>query len=209
MAYLLLSPTPVTTDIPPPPTTPPPTHPTSLALAVVRNDNAGTDADDDNDDDDRDELPKSAGIRIDPFPPLLIPESALTASQLPMPLLPPPSSSPSLPLSPIFLLLSLFLPSSSLQPPPPPDLPLRSPLSLLRRNINPDLDLSLDLDLVFDSPKAAVPLDVFLPRIWGDVDLDTDTVLAFQEDPLITLLSWLSPPSLSPSLSPSLHLQQP
>ena len=91
MADPLLYPPSGNTDPPPPPVIPPP----SPALEVVGNDNAGTDMDADDDDNDRGELAESAGIGIDSFPPLLIPESALPTLplQLSLPLLPHPTLS--------------------------------------------------------------------------------------------------------------------
>ena len=64
-----------------------------------------------------------------------------------------------------------------MRPPPPPDLPLRSPCSLTQRNLDPDPDLNLELNLVVDAPKAVVPLDLFLTLPRGDIGLDTDLVL--------------------------------
>ena len=86
-AYLLLSPNTGNTD-PPLPPPPPPALP-STASTVVRNDFG-------NGDTDGGELAKAAGIRIGPFPPLLIPESALPTLplQLSLPLLPHPTLSP-------------------------------------------------------------------------------------------------------------------
>ena len=155
------------------------------------------------------ELAKSARIGIKPFPPLLIPESALPMFplQLPLPLLPPPPSSPSLPSSPMFLLLSFPPPSSSrLLLPPTPDLPLRPPCILLRRDLDPNPDLDLCLNLFVDAPEAVVPLDFFLSLIRGDLDLGPDLVLTSKEDHPIPL-----PSSYLPSFllgSPSLRLQQ-
>ena len=105
--------------------------------------------------------------------------------------------------------LSSLSPSSSSRPLllPTPDLRLHSPCSLLRRNLNPDPDLDPNFDLVVDAPEAAVPLDLFLPLIHGDLDLDPDIFLASQEAPPIPLPSSLSPPLLLPS--PSLRLRQP
>ena len=85
--YLILYPPPGTTA-PPLPRTHPPPPPPSPALAVVGNDNAVTDAD--NDDNNRGELAEAVGIEINPFPPLIIPESSLLKFplQFPLPLLP-------------------------------------------------------------------------------------------------------------------------
>ena len=69
--YLLLDPSPSTTD---PPSTP---H-TSPASLVVRKYNAGTDVDNYYGDDDGGKLPEATGIEIYPFPLLLIPDSALS-----------------------------------------------------------------------------------------------------------------------------------
>ena len=101
-------------DRPPPCPVPPTpiatTHPphTSPALAVVGNENAGTDTDKDYSDNDGGELAEATGIWNDPFPPLLIPKTANPkfTFQLPMSLLPHPPSSPSSPSSPNFLLSS-------------------------------------------------------------------------------------------------------
>ena len=65
-----------------------------------------------------------------------------------------------------------------------PDLPLRSPCSLLLRDLDPNPGLDLDLNLVVDNPKAAVPLDLFLLLLRQDLDLDPELVLTSQEDPL-------------------------
>ena len=91
-----------------------------------------------------------------------------------------------LPSSSLSPLLSLS-PSSSSLPPPPPDLLLHSPRSLLRRDLDPDPDLNPHLDLVVDAPEAAVPVDLLLPLILGDLNLDPDLVLASHEDPPILL----------------------
>ena len=128
----------------------------------------GTDADNDNDDDNRGESAEAAGIGINPFPPLIIPKSALMTLtlqfQLNLPLLPPHPSSPFSPSSPMFLSLSFPLSSiSSLRRRPlPPDLPLRSPRSFLQINLDTNLDLDPDLDIVVDALEAAVPLELFL-----------------------------------------------
>ena len=68
-------------------------------------------------------------------------------------------------------LSSSFPPLSLLRLPltPPPDLPLRSPRSLLRRDIDPVIDLDPDLDLIVNDPEAAVPLDLFLPLLQGEI----------------------------------------
>ena len=95
-----------------------------------------------------------------------------------------------------FLSLSPSLSSLS-RPLPPPDLPLCSPCSLLQFNLNPDPDLDLDLDLVIDAPELAVPLDLFLPLLREDLDLDPDLVLVSQEDAPVPLLSLLFRPLLS------------
>ena len=89
----------------------------------------------------------------------------------------------------MFPLLSLSLLSSSRLPPLPPDMPLRSPHSLLRRYLNPDPDLDPDLNLVVDAHEAAVPLDLFLLLPQGDLGLDPDLVLD---------LDILYPPPLPP-----------
>ena len=68
--------------------------------------------------------------------------------------------------------------SSSLWLPPPLDMSLRSPRSLLRRNHDTKPDLYPDLDLVVDAPKAALPLDLFLPLLWVGINLGPDLVLA-------------------------------
>ena len=177
MVYLLLSP-PNGTNYPSTPNTTPPTpSPPSPASSVVGNDNVGADNNDSNND--GGELAEASGIGIDPFPPIIIPKSSLPTFQLqlPLPLLTPPPSSPSSPLSPMFPSLSLSQPLL----PPPPDLPLRSPCKLLQCNIDPDPDLNPDFNLVVDAPKAAVPLDVFLPLLRRGLDLDPDLVLALQE----------------------------
>ena len=72
-----------------------------------------------------------------------------------------------------------FYPSSLSYPLPPSPLymPLCSPHRLLQCNLDPDTDLDLYLDLAIDAPKAAVPLDHFLPLLQGDLNLDTDLVL--------------------------------
>ena len=187
--YLLLSPSP-STNAPPPPNTDPPTPP-SPVLAVVGNYNTGTDADDDDSDDYRGRLAEAAGIWINPFRPLLIYKSALLTLplHLPLPLFPPP------PLSPSSSLLRIFpsspfppIPSSRPQLPPPLDLPLRSPRSLLRRDPDPNPDLEPDLDLFINATEASVPLDLLLPLLWGYLDLNPDLVLASQEDTPTPLL---------------------
>ena len=61
-----------------------------------------------------------------------------------------------------------------------PDLPLCSPLILLRRNLDTDPDLEPYLDLVVDAPKEAIPLELFLLLLWGNIDLDPDLVLALR-----------------------------
>ena len=104
--------------------------------------------------------------------------------QLPLPLLPPPPSSPSSTFSLIFPSLSLY-PLSSSRPLPPPELPLRSYRILLRRDLDPNPDLDPDLDFIIDAPKVEVPLDLFLPLLQGGIDLDTDLALVLQEDPPI------------------------
>ena len=121
-------------------------------------------------------------IKIETFPSILIPKSALPTFllQLLLSLLRPPPLSLSLPLYPIPLSLQR-------QRLPPPDLLLCSPHSLLRRNINHNPDLDPDLDLVVNAPEAALPLDLFLPLLWGDLNLYPDLVLALQEYPLIPL----------------------
>ena len=104
---------------------PPPTP--SPASAVVGNDYAGTDANGNIGNENGGELTKAAGIGIEPFPPLLIPESALPmlSLHLSLPLLPIPPSSLSLPSSPMFPSFSFsLLLSLQMLPPPPPDLPL-------------------------------------------------------------------------------------
>ena len=62
------------------------------------------------------------------------------------------------------------------------DLPLHSPRSLLRRDIDPNPDLDPDLDLVVKPTNEAAPLDLFLtlPRV--DINFDPDLFLASQED---------------------------
>ena len=61
---------------------------------------------------------------------------------------------------------------------PPLDLPLYYPLSLLWRDLDTNHDLDPDLNIVVDAPKAAVPMDLFLPLLQGDLDLDPDLVFA-------------------------------
>ena len=99
MLPLILAPPIGTTSLPPAP----PPSPYSPALAVVRNDNAGTDMEN-NVDDKVGDLSEAVGIEIDPFPLFLIPKYALPMLplQLSQPLLPPPTSSLSLPSSPMF-----------------------------------------------------------------------------------------------------------
>ena len=128
---------------------------------------------------------------------------------LPLPLLPPPPSSKSSPLFPMFLLLPLSSLLPLLRPPLPQplDLPLRSLHSLLQNNLDSDLDL--DLDLVVYAPKSEVPLDLFLVLLQGDLKLDPDLVLVSQENPTIPLPSSLSPPPLSPQPFSLMRLQQP
>ena len=93
----------------------------------------------------------------------------------------------------------MLLPPS---PPPPPHLPLRSPCSLLRHNLYPDPDLDPDLDIVVDAPEAAVPLDLFLPLLQRDLNLDPDLLLALQDDPTTTLCCCPSYPPYSPPPPP-------
>ena len=86
----ILSPPPGTVPSPTTATAPPPATLTSPDLAVVGNDDAETDADDDCDNNNHwSELAEAAGIGINPFPPLIIPDFALTTLPLPLPLLTP------------------------------------------------------------------------------------------------------------------------
>ena len=72
-------------------------------------------------------------------------------------------------------------------------MPLRSPLSLLQRDLVPIPDLNPDLYLIVDTPEGAATLDLFIPLLWGDLDLDPDLVLTSQEDHPIPLTSLSSP----------------
>ena len=92
-------------------------------------------------------------------------------------------------------------------PPPPQDMSFRSPCSFLWRDLYPYPDLDPDLNLVVDDTEAELPLDLFLPLIWGDLDLNPDLVLTQKENPPTSLPLLLSPPSSSPSLL--LRLRQP
>ena len=85
------------------------------------------------------------------------------------------------------MFLPLSFSSLGRRPPPLPDLLLCSPQSLLRRNLDLNSDLNPELNLFVNGPDAAVPLDLFLPLLWGDLDLNPDLFLAFQEDPPIPL----------------------
>ena len=148
------------------------------------------------------------GIGIEPFPPLLIPESALLTVllQLPFPLLTTSPFSLYSQLYPMSPLLSLSLSSSSWRRlTPPPYLPLHFPRSYLQCNFDPVHDLDLDLYLIVDAPKAVLPLDLFIPLLRGNLDIHLDLVLELQEDSPLPLLPLSSPPSLLRSL----HLQQP
>ena len=63
-------------------------------------------------------------------------------------------------------------------PLPPQDMPLRSPRSLLQRNLDTEPYLDPELDLVIDAPEAAVLLNLFLPLLQCYLDLDPDLFLA-------------------------------
>ena len=100
-----------------------------------------------------------------------------------MPLLPPPSSSVVSVLSivpnvPVLVIVPVDVVAAAAAAAATLVMPLCSPRSLLRRNIDPDPDLDPELDLVTDSPEAAVPLDLFLLLLQGYLDLDPDLVLA-------------------------------